>query len=138
MDPLLEQYESEYHYLFRQVYDSANSTASSDGLAQHYGMPNVARRLIETFLAYRVPDESGDLFKRLERVEFDAVKKTRILRFLHTYSHGTGISQPEHDPTILAETRDVMKLVLELIQSVDKPHYEGMERLVQTEEVEDE
>ncbi len=138
MDPLLEQYESEYHYLFKQVYDSANSTESGDSLARHYGMPNVARRLIETFLAYRVPDESGDLFKRLDRVEFDAAKKTRILRFLNTYSHGSGISQPEHDPTILAETQEVMKLVLELMQSVDKPHYEGMERLVQMEEAVDE
>lgn len=138
MDPLLEQYQSEYHYLFKQVYDSANLTASGDSLARHYGMPNVARRLIETFLAYRVPDESGDLIKRLDRVEFDAAKKTQILRFLNTYSHGSGISQPEHDPTILAETQEVMKLVLELMQSVDKPHYEGMEHLVQKEEAVDE
>ena len=138
MDPLLEQYESEYHYLFRQVYDSANATPFGGGLARHHGMPNVARRLIETFLAYRVPDESGDLFKRLDRVQFDAAKKTRILRFLNTYSHGSGISEPEHDPTILAETQEVMKLVLELMKSVDKPHYEGMERLVQKGEGEDE
>lgn len=130
IDPLLEQFESEYHFLFRQIYDVANSPAPATDLAHYYGIPNIARRLIETFLAYRFPDCSGDLIKRFERVSFDTAKKTRILRLLNTYSHSAGINDPEHDPSVLAETCDVMKEILELIQTLDKSHYEGMVKLM--------
>jgi wobble nucleotide-excising tRNase len=137
IDPLLEEFESEYHFLFKQVYEVTNSTVPVTELAQYYGIPNVARRLIETFLAYRFPDCSGDLIKRFERVNFDAAKKTRILRLLNTYSHSGGISDPEHDPSILAETREVMKEILELIQKVDEDHYRGMVKLMASAEVEE-
>ena len=130
IDPLLEEYESEYHFLFRQVYEVANDTTPETELSQFYGMPNIARRLTETFLAYRFPDSSGDLIKRFDRVDFDAAKKTRILRLLNTYSHSGGITDPEHDPSVLAETREVMKVILELVQVIDGEHYNGMVKLL--------
>jgi wobble nucleotide-excising tRNase len=137
IDPLLEQFESEYHFLFRQVYDAANNAAPAADLTQFYGMPNIARRLIETFLAYRYPDCGGDLFRKFERVDFDSAKKTRILRLLNTYSHSCGISDPEHDPSVLAETGEVMKAILELIQSLDDDHYQGMLKLLQPVEIDE-
>ena len=135
IDPLLEQFESEYHFLFRQVHDVANNSAPAIELAQFYAMPNIARRLIEIFLAYRFPDCGGDLFKRFERVDFDSAKKTRILRLLNTYSHSGGIIDPEHDLSVLAETREVMNAILELIQTVDDGHSQGMMRLLQMDEL---
>ena len=137
IDPLLEQFESEYHFLFRQVHDVANSAAPAAELSTYYGIPNIARRLIETFLAYRFPDCGGDLIKRFDRVEFDAAKKTRILRLLNTYSHSGGISDPEHDPSVLAETQEVMKTILELMQAMDDEHYQGMLKLMSSVELEE-
>lgn len=135
IDPLLEQFESEYHFLFRQVYDVANNASPVTELAQFYAMPNIARRMIEIFLAYRFPDCGGDLFKGFERVDFDSAKKTRILRLLNTYSHSGGISDPEHDLSLLSETREVMNAILELIHKEDCGHYQGMMRLLQTDEM---
>ena len=137
IDPLLEQFESEYHFLLRQVHDVANSAAPAAELSTYYGIPNIARRLIETFLAYRFPDCGGDLIKRFDRVEFDAAKKTRILRLLNTYSHSGGISDPEHDPSVLAETQEVMKTILELMQAMDDEHYQGMLKLMSSVELEE-
>ena len=137
MDRLLEEFESEYHYLFRQVYDVANNTSENSELSQYYGMPNIGRRLIETFLAYRFPDIGGILSKSFDRVQYDAAKKNRILRFLHTYSHTGGITEPEHDPSILSDTKQVMLELLELIKAVDKNHYDGMMMLLQQPEEED-
>ena len=137
MDRLLEEFESEYHYLFRHVYDIANNTSEDSELAQYYGMPNIGRRLIETFLAYRFPDMGGDLSKQFDRIDYDAAKKIRILRFLHTYSHSGGISEPEHDPSILSDTKQAMSELLELIKTVDKNHYDGMMTLLQPPEEED-
>lgn len=136
MDPLLEQYESEYHYLFKQVHAEVHRGDAEVMLEEYYGMPNLARRLVEAFLAFRYPAIQGDLSKQMEEVDFDAKKKTRILRFLHTYSHSGSIAEPEHDPSILSETRSVLGEVLELIEKCDPMHYKGMISIVATAEAE--
>jgi len=135
LDPLLERYESEYQYLFKCVYEEANRNDVSE-LERHYGLPNVARRLLEAFLAFRFPEMSGDLYPRLERVSFDNAKKTRILRLLNTYSHASSISDPQHDLTLLAETQPVLREVLELMEAVDKDHYDGLIKMVNPSSVE--
>ena len=134
LDPLLREHDSEYQYLFKRVYDEAHRNDVVT-LEHHYGLPNVARRLTESFLAFRYPDETGDnkLHRSLERVSFDEAKKTRILRLLNTYSHAGAVSEPEHDLSLLAETQPVLLDILEMMKAIDKEHYEGLEKLVATE-----
>lgn len=129
LDSLLHEYESEYHYLFSLVYEAANSEAGGD-LQQNYHLPNVARRLLESFLAFRQPSKSGELRQQLDLIDFDVAKKTRILRFLHTHSHAGQISDPEHDPSILIETKQVLNDLLGLIQKDDGRHFDQMKELV--------
>lgn len=133
LDPLLQEHESEYQYLFKRVYDEAHRNDVVK-LEHHYGLPNIARRLIEAFLAFRFPEMSGDLGPRLDRVVeqygYDAAKKTRILRLLNTYSHAEALLEPEHDLSLLAETQPVLVELLALMKTVDKDHYEGLEKLV--------
>jgi wobble nucleotide-excising tRNase len=133
LDPLLEKHESEYQYLFKRVHDEAHR-ADVATLEHHYGLPNVARRLIEAFLAFRFPEMSDDLGPRFDRVVeqygYDPAKKIRILRLLNTYSHANAVFDPEHDLSLLAETQPVLLDVLELMKTVDKDHYEGLEKLV--------
>jgi len=129
LDRLLEEHESEYQYLFKRVFEEARRD-DIDSLEHHYGLPNVARRLLEAFLAFRFPEMSGDLGPRVDRVVFDDAKKTRILRLLNTYSHAGAISDPEHDLSLLAEVQPVLRDVLEMMKAVDKDHYDGLERLV--------
>ena len=129
LDPLLEQYESEYHYLFARVY-RASTELASQGLEQNYVLPNMARRMLEAFLAFRQPQVSGVLWQKLNAVQFDEAKKLRILRFLHTHSHSIAVGEPEHDLTALAEGRGVLKDLLEMIESQDGAHYSAMVQLV--------
>lgn len=136
LDPLLEEYESEYQYLFKRVYEEAHRNDVVQ-LEHHYGLPNVARRLIEAFLAFRFPEMSGDLGPRLERVDFDSAKKTRILRLLNTYSHAGAIADPGHDLSLLAETQPVLRDTLEMMMAVDSEHYEGLLKLVAVQPVEE-
>ncbi len=125
LDRLLEEYESEYHYLFACVHRSANAT-SETGLEQNYWLPNVARRLLEMFLAFRRPRIAGELWQKLNDVAFDEEKKVRIARFVHTHSHGHTVGEPEHDPSLLGEARAVLADLLELIKSEDAQHYTAM------------
>lgn len=125
LDPLLEQFESEYHYLFARVYRRAQ-TNGQGGLEANYIFPNMARRLLETFLAFRRPQNAGELRQKLQGVGFDETKKLRILRFLHTHSHADAIVDPEHDPSTLGEAQAVLTDLLALIQHEDAAHYDAM------------
>jgi wobble nucleotide-excising tRNase len=129
LDSLLHRFESEYHYLFKRVYDEAHRVESTS-MEANYGIPNIARRVLETFLAFRMPGNPGELHQQLEQIQFDVAKKTRILRFLHTHSHYGQIAEPEHDLSVLAETQPILQDLLELIRNVDPPHYEGMVALM--------
>ena len=133
LDPLLEKYESEYHYLFSQVYQASNSSESRS-LGKNYILPNIARRMLETFLAFRFPHiSSGNLREKLKKVQFDETKKLRIIRFLNTYSHSLAVGEPEHDLTALAEGSGVLNDLLEMIRSVDEAHHSAMVQLCESE-----
>jgi wobble nucleotide-excising tRNase len=129
LDPLLEQFESEYHYLFARVYRRAQAEPAG-GLETNYIFPNMARRLLETFLAFRRPQHAGKLRQKLQGIDFDETKKLRILRFLHTHSHADAIVDPEHDPFALGEAKAVLTDLLALIQHEDTAHYDAMVALV--------
>lgn len=132
LDSFLTDFESEYHYLFKRVYE-LTLLEQGQGLEQYYGMPNLARRLLETFLAYRIPGHSGDLHGKLGDMSGDVAIKTRVLRFLHTFSHGDAVMQPEHDLSILSETQAVLCDVLELVRANDQPHYDAMVEVVRAQ-----
>ncbi|MEM5312332.1 AAA family ATPase [Paraburkholderia sp. JHI869] len=129
LDPLLHEYESEYHYLFRCVKEGSEA-ASPQSLAEVYGLPNIARRLLESFLAFRVPGKAGNLAQQMEELAGDPAAKARIVRFLHTHSHMEQISEPEHDLSVLSEAPSVLSDLLALIEANDKPHYEAMAKIV--------
>lgn len=136
LDPLLEWYESEYHYLFSRIYQESQKVKSA--LSENYVLPNMARRLLEGFLAFRMPQISGELWRKLKSADFDEATKTRILRFVHTHSHNDVISEPAHDPSLLAEAGPVLQDLLTFIRTLDPDHYSAMEELVNRPSAEDE
>ncbi len=129
LDPLLADYESEYQYLFARIHQAATASASQD-LEANYSLPNMARRILEAFLAFRQPQVSGELWRKMNAVPFDDAKKLRILRFLHTHSHSIAVGEPEHDLTALAEGPSVLNDLLEMIESLDRDHFLAMVQLV--------
>ena len=129
LDPLLEQYDSEYQYLFARIHEAATGLASRD-LEENYVFPNMARRMLESFLAFRHPQVAGGLRQKMKEVSFDEVKKHRILRFLHTHSHSSSMGELEHDLTALAEGPSVLNDLLEMIESEDSKHFSAMVTLV--------
>ncbi len=130
LDPLLKDYESEYHYLFARIYRGAAGPTPAV-LEDNYILPNMARRLLEAFLAFRQPRASGKLWQKVTDAKFDEAKKLRILRFLDTHSHGDAIGEPEHDPSLLGEAGSVLKNLLEFIQAQDPAHFAAMVELVE-------
>ena len=128
IDELLINYESEYHFLFSILYQFA--TNKEYRLKCVYPIPNIARKFLESFLAFRIPvlgknSKGSGLYGRLERIDFDPIKKARINRFLDTHSHPryeAGVL--DFDIGVLSETKSVLNDLFELIKSEDEKHYD--------------
>lgn len=121
MDQLLIDHATEYHYLFKILYGF-----KSDGtINQCYHIPNVARKVLDTFLDFHVPSADSP-HQKLEKVDFDKHKKTAILKFANDLSHHTGKG---FDPAIVAETQKNTVHLLDMIKSVAPLHYEGLKVL---------
>jgi AAA domain/DEAD/DEAH box helicase len=130
LNHLLHEYESEYHYMFSAVHEVAYNQANAP-LSDYYGLPNIGRRLLETVLAFKRPERSGELYQQLLAVEgFDEAKKARIIRFTNTYSHNGQINEPEHDLSLLVETPYILRDILALIEHIDPEHFRGMAGLI--------
>lgn len=121
LDRLLVEHQTEYQFLFKTLHHF-----ESDGtIASCYHMPNVARKLLETFLEFHSPS-SEKLYKKLETVKFDEDKKAAIYKFTNDNSHFTGKG---FDPAIVAESQKNVKYLLEMIKTVAPTHYQGLENL---------
>jgi wobble nucleotide-excising tRNase len=131
LDKLLSKYDSEYHYLFKLVYLNAKKTEPNSSLEEFYHLPNIARRLLESFLSFKHPQKAGSgLYALIKELNLDEAKKSRIVRFLNTNSHEGNIDDPEHDMTVLSETPQILQDVMDLIEKCDKDHYNELVSLV--------
>lgn len=121
LDPLLRDHPTEYCYLFKLLHDF-----KSDGtIVASYHIPNVARKVLETFLEFQRPHERT-LHAQLEAVDFDPHKKTAIYKFANDLSHFTGKG---FDPALVAETQKNVAYLLEMVKAVAPQHYESLEKL---------
>lgn len=119
MDKELWKYESEYHYLFKQL----KEFKSDQTIIQSYPIPNIARKVLETFLMFRVPNGDTPYAKLVflqNSTVFDKRKYTSIYKFLNDQSHITGSG---FDPALVPETQKNVKYLLEMIENVFPEHY---------------
>jgi wobble nucleotide-excising tRNase len=117
LDKDLQDFESEYNYLFNLIYKF-----QSDGtIASVYHMPYIARKVLDTFLMFRVPN-NDNTYDKLELLKslFDEAKITAIYKFTNDQSHITGKG---FDPSLIPETQKVVKYLLEFIDATFPEHY---------------
>ena len=130
LDPLLRDYESDYHYLFSRIYWHANDRETA-ALGDNYAMPNMARRLLERFFAFCRPQKPGPstLESQLQSADVPVAVRSRIVRFTHAHSHADSIDEVEHDPNVLGEAKDVLREILSVMKQEAPSHYSQMVRL---------
>jgi len=115
LDDVLKDNESEYHYLFKIL-----TEFETDGtIASVYHIPNIARKVLDTFLMFRVPNNSAT-YEKLEQLDFDEDKKIAIYKFVNDQSHITGKG---FDPSLVPETQKNVKYLLEMMESAFPEHF---------------
>ena len=136
IDKLLIKYESEYHFLFSVLYNFSEEKKYE--LQELYPIPNVARKFLESFLAFKVPlgAKVSNIHARLEHVDFDPKnpkKKERIRSFVETHSHPryeSGVQ--DFDMSILSETPEIVADLLLLVKTEDKKHFDFLVQSILT------
>ncbi|MEJ0014324.1 MAG: AAA family ATPase [Actinomycetota bacterium] len=122
LDKLLMEYESEYHYLFCLL-----QNFKDDGtLESMYNFPNIGRKFLETFLAFKIPS-SENFYQKMSHIEYDEATKTTILRFVETHSHAErsdGVLN--FDMTLSKGGQSIISDLLAMIKHVDSIHYETL------------
>ncbi len=125
LDNLLKKYNSEYHYLFKLLYDSRDM----ESFVEVYPLPNVARKFMETFLPFKFPSETNHdkLFsKAKKKVGFDPEKIEKIKRFINAHSHADIDEMTGWDISQWSEGKDIIRDILDLVKKLDEEHYEGL------------
>lgn len=131
LDELLKKYHSEYHFLFSIVYKAAS--AESGSFVEYYPLPNISRRLLESFLAFKIPNKLNlyDKISSISSTDLENSKKLRIYRFIQEKSHADYISSDHHDNfSALGEAQSALKNILELIEKIDPDHFNAMKAII--------
>jgi wobble nucleotide-excising tRNase len=117
LDEVLRKNSSEFTYLLKLLVDF-----KSDGtVANSYHIPNIVRKVLETFLAQH---STGDSFYGLlNNLDYDETKKSALYKYTNDQSHPTlsGL-----DPALVGETQTNIKHLLEMIKTVAPVHYDAL------------
>jgi wobble nucleotide-excising tRNase len=119
LDKVLLQHKNELAYLIKELV-----AFESDGeVSTAYPIPNMIRKVLEAFLEQHSTGQS--LYAKLENLTtngFEPSKKTALLKFTQDMSHATfsGI-----DPALVAETKNNIAHLLELIENVAPIYYKA-------------
>lgn len=126
LDKLLAEHESDYHYVFKMIRKEAAIAEEGRELASYYAMPNLVRKMLDCFLAYRCPSQTS-LHSKINSIkQFSLARRTRLVRFAEFHSHTDEAGVTGHDASILAETPKVLQDVLDFIKTADEDHYNQM------------
>lgn len=132
MNQLLREYDSEYHYLFSLLYSFGNNEQEAPSFLL---MPNVMRKVLELFLAFKRPGNDG-LSSKVEALANDprinAARLRAIDRLVQLESHADSLDDfIGHSSLTVEETADAASSLLNIIETIDQDHFNKMRSLVQ-------
>lgn len=129
-DDSLKNYGSEYHYIFRKLYEyKERATLNRD---EAFLAANLARKLMESFFTFKYPKRRSNISQLMDVGLKDCTittpeLKEKIYRFINKYSHSDVIEITEESAENLAgESHSVIGNIFQWMEEVDKKHYDEM------------
>lgn len=131
MPEYLQNYESEYHYLFHLVLGFVNG----HGEKYFYLMPNAIRKVLEIFLVFKRPkgrslgEKIADLATEGDENP-DSIRIRALERLVQLESHSDNLDDLiTHSSMTVEETKDAADALLALMSALDKSHHDDMREL---------
>lgn len=129
-DNLIGKYHDEYAYLFKKIYDFVKMPP--DDASEYLQYPNIARRVLEGFLTFKLPNASTLIDKVLELEQGRGTAAGRaVMRLLNNHSHLRVISSSDlaDDIDSIAVLPDILNNLMDFIKYHDKRHYDTLAKL---------
>lgn len=132
MSKLLREYDSEYHFLFSHVLRFIEKVDAYDD--HGYMIPNVMRRVLDVFLAFKCPGSSG-LVGQMDKLyadypDLDRDKLMALERLAQVESHSDNLDDLlSFSSMTLEETQAAAGVLIEMMEQVDGKHLAGLKRL---------
>lgn len=133
-DQTLVDYQSEYHYLFSQLFKFKERTTLNR--EESYLTANTSRKLLEAFFAFKYPKHRSDLSQLFDKAQAGCTETTKdvqekIYRFINKYSHSAVIEMDNDSvENLQGEGQAVIGAIFSWMKEVDAIHYEEMCNLV--------
>lgn len=133
LDDTLLRYNSEYHFLFEELYTFAHN--DSPEYKDLYTISNIARRFLEIFTNFKIPT-TGDLASKIEALEIDdnkisKIEQGKVYRLIQEFSHGSDpTSAIEHKDKV--ECQEAIKVLLNMVKESDLVHFNLLEKSIKT------
>lgn len=127
----LRAYDSEYHFLCHKMlqFEAVGGQYSE----YWFMMPNVIRRVLDVFLAFKVPG-SHPLQQKLEALtkkcpDIDDIRIKALDRLIQVESHSDSLDDlVSHSSMTIEETRDANAALLELMAASDADHTKAIRK----------
>jgi wobble nucleotide-excising tRNase len=128
LDVFLLNYQTEYEFIYKELKRFTKDAPSN--LEEFYNVPNLARKLLETFMSFKCPGKL-ELKDRMDREKgFDQATIDKLFEFVNFHSHA-GLDRGESiDLSFLAETPQVITQMFNFMKHVDRGHIERMDEMV--------
>lgn len=133
-DQTLVDYQSEYHYLFSQLFKFKERTTLNR--EESYLTANTSRKLLEAFFAFKYPKHRSDLSQLFDIAQTGCTETTKdvqekIYRFINKYSHSAVIEIDDDSvENLQGEGQAVIGAIFSWMKEVDATHYSEMCDLV--------
>jgi len=130
IDKLLEENNSEYTYLFKLIYNRAQS--QDDDLEMDYIFPNAIRKFLENYISFKIPLGGVSIHEKFKKLcedypEIDAETKTRIESYCQDQSHPLYQDSPtDFDESLLGEIQQICSAIIKLIEKTDSKHFQHL------------
>ena len=118
----LLKFKSEYSYLFSVINAfKQNPVADFDQL---YNLPNILRRFIESFTAFKYLS-TRNIEENIEQLITNSIDCEKVRKFVHYHTHGLSTTKLEQFSD-LTECVSVIEIVTNSLANIDPIHYASL------------
>lgn len=136
IDKLLHDFEDEYVYLFKKIYEFTKTPPEC--INDYLQYPNMARRLFESFVSFKVPQPNQKNSTVLEiAIKMDKNSDTpriNALDRLHqdkSHLHLMECADNTDGISYIKELPKILQHLLDFIEEHDKVHYDSLVRIIE-------